>query len=103
MPTFIADYGTHELVKKAKSTHRSWLHTKFDDWLAALCSLGVDEKTVQLRQKRMFMLLADAGMGKSVFCAIVNKKLTEDSTPIIKTVSNLIIFFLCLCLGWFPK
>ena len=62
----INSYGVSSLLDEYEAGSRMWLFDRLTEWLDALA---------QAHPKRMFLLLADAGMGKSIFSAVAATKL----------------------------
>ncbi|KAJ9532875.1 hypothetical protein QJQ45_010968 [Haematococcus lacustris] len=72
MAEVMRSYRIAQLLDEYHPGSRQWMYDRVNDWLNASssCSPG-DEGAAS----RLFLLLADAGMGKSVFSAVMHTKL----------------------------
>jgi hypothetical protein len=62
----IQSYNIAAVAQEYVAGTRKWLYTAVEDWLSGLDPTSAD---------RMFVLLADPGMGKSVFSAVIDTQL----------------------------
>ncbi|KAF5838041.1 WD40-repeat-containing domain protein [Dunaliella salina] len=69
----LQNFGVHLLLESHVPGTRQWLFDRVDKWLETALNAGEDART--LNHHRMFLLLAGPGMGKSVFSAVMEKKL----------------------------
>ncbi|KAF5838039.1 hypothetical protein DUNSADRAFT_3473 [Dunaliella salina] len=69
----LQNYGVHLLLESHVPGTRQWLFDRVNKWLETALNAGEDAGT--LNHRRMFLLLAGPGMGKSVFSAVMEKKL----------------------------
>ncbi|KAJ9527086.1 hypothetical protein QJQ45_025204 [Haematococcus lacustris] len=76
MPLKVAEvirgYRIAQLLDEYHSGSRQWMYTRVNDWLNASSSSSPGGEATA---SRLFLLLADAGMGKSVFSAVMHTKL----------------------------
>ncbi|GFH17743.1 WD_REPEATS_REGION domain-containing protein, partial [Haematococcus lacustris] len=68
----IRGYRIAQLLDEYHSGSRQWMYTRVNDWLNASSSSSPGGEATA---SRLFLLLADAGMGKSVFSAVMHTKL----------------------------
>ncbi|KAJ9527505.1 hypothetical protein QJQ45_025765 [Haematococcus lacustris] len=68
----IRGYRIAQLLDEYHSGSRQWMYTRVNDWLNASSSSSPGGAATA---SRLFLLLADAGMGKSVFSAVMHTKL----------------------------
>lgn len=71
--SIIKSYNISTLLESHVPGTRQWLFDCVNKWLEAALSAGKD--ATSLDHHRMFLLLAGPGMGKSVFSAVMEKKL----------------------------
>ena len=80
MSGVINSYGVSSLLDEYEAGSRMWLFGRLTAWLDALA---------EAHPKRMFLLLADAGMGKSIFSAVAaTKLLVRENKGMLVTVSG---------------
>ncbi|GFH09406.1 WD_REPEATS_REGION domain-containing protein [Haematococcus lacustris] len=72
----IRGYRIAQLLDEYHSGSRQWMYTRVNDWLDASSSSSPGGVATA---SRLFLLLADAGMGKSVFSAVMHTKLVVRS------------------------
>ncbi|KAL6759842.1 hypothetical protein V8C86DRAFT_1227862 [Haematococcus lacustris] len=68
----IRGYRIAQLLDEYHSGSRQWMYTRVNDWLNASSNSSPGGAATA---SRLFLLLADAGMGKSVFSAVMHTKL----------------------------
>ena len=66
----MATYNIAALLSEYQAGTRQWMYDEVDDWLHGGSSAGSTAEP-----SRLFVLLAMAGMGKSVFSAAIHTKL----------------------------
>lgn len=88
MDTIILSYNIARLLDDYHQGSRQWLYDRVNTWLcdcinqAAHNGHGGSERMTRVeavpdgQSSRFFLMLADAGMGKSVFSAVMHTKLT---------------------------
>jgi hypothetical protein len=105
----MSTYGIARLLDEYHPGSRQWLYNKVNAWLEACDAAmrryagpvggsggvgNVPEGPAAGQPSRMFMLLADAGMGKSVFSAVMHTKLTVEANR----EGRLALVCVCVCM-----
>lgn len=91
----IKSYKIADLLAENREGSRQWLYDEANAWLDKQACVRVADGTLgppagqHKPDARMFLLLADAGMGKSVFSAKMEAKLTvRTNTKAVLMVSS---------------
>ncbi|KAL6756674.1 hypothetical protein V8C86DRAFT_3136436 [Haematococcus lacustris] len=72
MAEVMRSYRIAQLLDEYHPGSRQWMYDRVNDWLNASSSSSPGDEGAA---SRLFLLLADAGMGKSVFSAVMHTKL----------------------------